>query len=119
MHPGADSSDSFEYTPNQNLFHAIDGREGCHRLVSAFYTRVVHDPILRPLYPAHIKCSIEALATFLTQFLGGPYDYDGRPWSMSLRAAHQRFAIGPQECVAWLTDMFQAIDDIQIQEPAR
>src|SRR5262249_54253477 len=46
-------------------------------------------------------------------------DYDGRPWSMSLRAAHQRFAIGPRERVAWLTDMFQAIDDVEMQEPAR
>jgi truncated hemoglobin YjbI len=38
---------------------------------------------------------------------------------MSLREAHARFAIGPQERAAWLTDMFQAIDDIQAQEPAR
>src|SRR5689334_7640147 len=38
---------------------------------------------------------------------------------MSLREAHQRFTIGPQERAAWLTAMFQAIDDIQTQEPAR
>jgi truncated hemoglobin YjbI len=108
-----------EHSPDQNLFHAIGGREGCHRLVTAFYAHVVKDPILHPLYPAHIKCSVEALTAFLTQFLGGPYDYDGRPWSMSLRAAHRRFAIGSQERVAWLANMFQAIDDINMQEPAR
>jgi ankyrin repeat protein len=38
---------------------------------------------------------------------------------MSLREAHQRFAIGPQERAAWLADMFQAIDEIQTQEPVR
>ncbi len=119
MRQRSDPPASFEHVLDQTLYHAIGEREGCHHLANAFYAHVVHDPILRPLYPNHIKCSVGSLATFLTQFLGGPYDYDGRPWSMSLRAAHQRFAIGPQERVAWLIHMFQAIDDIQTPEPAR
>jgi truncated hemoglobin YjbI len=117
---GADPPVSLEHAPDANLYDALGGREGCHRLASAFYAHVALDPILRPHYPPHLTgCQVGALGAFLTQFLGGLYDYDGRPWSMSLRAAHQRFAIGPQERAAWLTDMFQAIDDIQTQEPAR
>jgi hemoglobin len=111
---------SLEHAPEQNLFYALGGREGCHRLASAFYAHVPQDPILRPLYPPHItNCPQHALAAFLTQLLGGPYDYGDRRWFGSLRAAHQRFAIGPQERAAWLAAMFQAIDDIQTQEPAR
>src|SRR5215469_1241293 len=111
---------SFEHAPEQNLFYALGGREGSHRLASAFYAHVPQDPVLRPLYPPHItNCPQHALAAFLTQFVGGPYDYGDRRWFGSLRAAHQRFAIGPQERAAWLAAMFQAIDDIQIQEPAR
>jgi hemoglobin len=111
---------SLEHAPEQNLFYALGGREGCHRLASAFYALVPQDPILRPLYPPHItNCPQHALTAFLTQFLGGSYDYGDRRWFGSLRAAHQRFAIGPQERAAWLAAMFQAIDDIQIQEPAR
>jgi hemoglobin len=111
---------SLDQAPEQNLFDALGGREGCQRLASAFYARVPQDPILRRLYPPRItNCPQHALATFLTQFLGGPYDYGDRRWFGSLRAAHQRFAIGPQEQAAWLTAMLQAIDDIQIEESAR
>jgi truncated hemoglobin YjbI len=111
---------SLEQAPERNLFYALGGRAGCHHLAGAFYARVPQDPILRPLYPPHItNCPQHALAAFLTQFLGGPYDYGDRRWFGSLRAAHQRFAIGPQERAAWLTTMFHAMDDIQIQEPAR
>ena len=111
---------SLEHAPEQNLFDALGGRAGCQRLARAFYARVPQDPILRRLYPPHItNCPRHALATFLTQLLGGPYDYGDRRWFGSLRAAHRRFAIGPQERAAWLTAMFQAIDDIQTQEPAR
>lgn len=117
---GTEPPVALENAPEQNLFHALGGRAGCHRLASAFYAHVAHDPILRPLYPPHItNCPQHALAAFLTQFLGGPYDYGDRRWFGSLRAAHQRFAIGPQERAAWLAAMFQAIDDIQTQEPAR
>jgi hemoglobin len=120
MHLGAESPVSLEHAPAQNLFSALGGREGCHRLASAFYAHVPQDPILRRLYPPRItNCPVHALAAFLTQFLGGPYDYGDRRWFGSLRAAHQRFAIGSQERAAWLTAMFQAIDDIQTQEPAR
>lgn len=116
----AESLVSREPAPEPSLFHALGGREGCHRLARAFYTRVPQDPVLRPLYPPHItNCQPHALAAFLIQFLGGPYDYGDRRWFGSLRAAHQRFAIGPQERAAWLATMFQAIDDIQTQEPAR
>ena len=120
MNLESDSSVSREHTPKRNLFEALGGREGCYRLASAFYAHVAQDPILRPLYPPTLTgCPLKALTAFLIQFLGGPYDYGERRRSLSLREAHQRFAIGPLERAAWLTDMFQAIDDIQTQEPAR
>ena len=120
MHRGAEKPGSLEHVPERNLFDALGGREGCHRLAGAFYAHVAHDPVLRPLYPPTLTgCPLRALATFLTQFLGGPYDYEDRLWFMSLHAAHRRFAIGPRERAAWLIAMFQAIDDIQLQEPAR
>jgi hypothetical protein len=38
---------------------------------------------------------------------------------LSLREAHLRFKIGPKEREAWLTDMFQAVDEMHIEEPMR
>lgn len=103
-----------------DLYHALGGMDTCRRLSVAFYAHVEHDPVLRPLYPPTLKgCSIEALAAFFIQFFGGPCEYAPRRWSLSLREAHLRFKIGRKERDAWLTNMFQAIDEVKIQEPMR
>ena len=103
-----------------DLYHALGGRDTCRRLSVAFYAHVEHDPVLRPLYPPTLKgCPIEALAAFFIQFFGGPCEYAPRRWSLSLREAHLRFKIGQKEREAWLSTMFQAIDEVEIKEPMR
>lgn len=102
------------------LYHVLGGMDTCRRLATAFYAHVEHDPILRPLYPPTLKgCPINALAAFFIQFFGGPCEYASRRWHLSLRELHLRFAIGPKEREAWLTDMFLALDDLKLQEPVR
>jgi ankyrin repeat protein len=59
------------------------------------------------------------LAAFLIQFFGGPCEYAQRRWSLSLREAHLRFAIGRKEREAWLNNMLQAVDEVNIKEPTR
>ncbi|HET8841022.1 MAG TPA: ankyrin repeat domain-containing protein [Ktedonobacteraceae bacterium] len=103
-----------------DLYHTLGGMDTCQALAVAFYAHVEHDPVLRPLYPPTLKgCPINALAAFFTQFFGGPCEYTSRRWHLSLREFHLRFAIGPKEREAWLTNMFLALDDVKIQEPAR
>jgi truncated hemoglobin YjbI len=103
-----------------DLYRALGGMDTCRRLATAFYAHVEHDPVLRPLYPPTLKgCPIEALAAFFIQFFGGPCEYAPRRWSLSLREAHLRFAIGQKERAAWLNNMFLAIDEVKIQEPMR
>ncbi|HEY6411723.1 MAG TPA: ankyrin repeat domain-containing protein [Ktedonobacteraceae bacterium] len=102
------------------LYHALGGMDTCRRLSAAFYAHIEHDPVLRPLYPPTLKgCPIEALAAFLIQFFGGPCEYAQRRWSLSLYEAHLRFAIGQKERDAWLNNMLQAVDEVNIEEPAR
>src|SRR5579864_523761 len=103
-----------------DLYHALGGMDTCRRLSAAFYAHIEHDPVLRPLYPPTLKgCPIEALAAFFIQFFGGPCECAQRRWSLSLREAHLRFAIGPKEREAWLTNMFQAVEEVYIKGPAR
>ena len=103
-----------------DLYHALGGMDTCRELSATFYAHVEHDPVLRPLYPPTLKgCPIEALADFFIQFFGGPCEYAQRRWSLSLREAHLRFAIGQREREAWLNNMFQAIDEMNIKEPTR
>jgi hemoglobin len=107
-------------TQEVDLYHELGGMDTCRELSAAFYAHVEHDPVLRPLYPQTLKgCPIETLAAFFIQFFGGPDEYVQHRWSLSLREAHLRFAIGQKERGAWLTNMFQAIDEVNIKEPMR
>jgi truncated hemoglobin YjbI/ankyrin repeat protein len=102
------------------LYHALGEMDGCRKLAITFYTHVERDPVLRPLYPPTLKgCPIETLAAFFIQFFGGPCEYAQRRWSLSLSEAHLRFAIGQKERDAWLNNMFQAVDEMNVEESAR
>lgn len=103
-----------------DLYAAVGGTTGCQAIAAAFYTRVAHDPHLRPLFPATtFTCAIAAFAAFLAQFLGGPPEAAQRRQWLSLSDSHRRFSIGPQEREAWLHQMRQALDTVPLQEPVR
>jgi hemoglobin len=81
---------------------------------------VDRDPILRPLFPGKsLRCATDAFAAFLVQFLGGPAEDAERRWWVSLRESHLRFKIGPKERSAWMRNMVKALDDAEMDEPAR
>jgi truncated hemoglobin YjbI len=103
-----------------NLYQAFGGRAACHRLAQAFYARVEHDPVLRPLFPEKsLRCAIEEFSAFLAQFLGGPGEDAQRRWWLSLRESHLRFKIGNRERQAWMANMVEALEEVQVQEPMR
>jgi truncated hemoglobin YjbI len=101
------------------LYEALGGLDGCRRLSAEFYARVARDPILRPIFPSSFHCAVEALATFLAQFLGGPCVYSPQRWWLSLREAHLRFPIGQRERDAWVRDMEQVLDETEIDGDVR
>src|SRR5262249_44184257 len=105
---------------DSNLYHAMGGTFTCRKLSSAFYARVEHDPVLRPLFPGTtLRCAIEEFAAFLVQFLGGPTEDTQRRWWVSLRESHLRFKLGPKERTAWINNMTKALEDVPIAEPVR
>jgi truncated hemoglobin YjbI len=101
------------------LYDALGGSDGCRRLSEAFYARVAQDPILSPLFPAHIQCAINAFAAFLVQFLGGPSEYSQARWWLSLHESHMRFKIGVKERNAWMKCMTKTLDNLSLEESVR
>src|SRR5260370_7206724 len=101
------------------LYHALGGKDGCRQLSEAFYAHVAQDPILSPLFPAHMRCAIDAFAAFLNQFLGGPSEYSERRWWLSLHESHLRFKIGLRERNAWVKCMSRTLDNLPMQDPSR
>ena len=103
-----------------DLYQAVGGRNVCRQLSEAFYARVVRDPVLRPLFPGKsTRCAVEAFAAFLAQFLGGPAEDTQERWWLSLRESHLRFNIGARERQAWMNNMVQALEDVQVDELVR
>jgi truncated hemoglobin YjbI len=81
---------------------------------------VARDPVLRPFFAGKsFRCAIEAFSAFLAQFLGGPSADSQFRWFLSLRESHLRFKIGPEERNAWVKQMAQALDEVEIEEPLR
>jgi len=99
-------------------YRAIGGREGCRNLSEVFYGYVAQDPILKPIFPASLRCAIDAFTLYLAQALGGPCEYSQSRWWLSLREAHLRFRIGENERKAWLTNMQRALRAISIDPSA-
>jgi len=103
----------------QDVFEALGGAAGCRALAESFYARAARDPVLRPLFPAHLRCAIEAFSAFLVQFLGGPPEHSQDRWWLSLRESHARFPIGPRERKAWLAQMNSTLAEFPAEETVR
>ncbi|HEY3832419.1 MAG TPA: globin [Acidimicrobiia bacterium] len=101
------------------VFELVGGQAGMDSLVNSFYTRVEHDPVLRPLYPADLGDSRRHLALFLAQYFGGPTTYSDERGHPRLRMRHAHVQIGLAERDAWFAAMAAALDDVAVVEPAR
>src|SRR6266700_4168151 len=104
----------------EDVYQAIGRTAGCRKLSETFYARVKRDAVLRPLFPGKtLTCAIEEFAAFLVQFLGGPSEDTQRRWWVSLHESHRRFKIGPKERDAWMSNMVQALEEVEIEQPLR
>jgi len=102
------------------VYEAMGGEAGFRALVDRFYAGVAGDPILRPIYPeADLSGASERLRLFLMQYWGGPSTYSEQRGHPRLRLRHLRFRIGPDERAAWLRQMMEAVDSLDLQPEVR
>ena len=92
------------------FFDAVGGHQTFEDLVSGFYARVAHDPILVRLYEGHDYAdSARRLQMFLEQYWGGPRTYSQVRGHPRLRARHAEFHIDVAARDAWLANMRAAL----------
>lgn len=89
------------------MLEAIGGQEACERLAKAFYRHVEDDPVLRPMYPKHLSCSISGLGAFIHEMLGGTTEWPLRP----IFSFHLRFKIDEAKRDAWVANMRAAVEE--------
>jgi len=101
------------------FFDAVGGHETFEALVSGFYARVAHDPVLAPIYEGREYAeAAERLQLFLEQYWGGPRTYSQQRGHPRLRARHAEFHIDRKAHDAWLRNMRAALDDLDLAPEA-
>lgn len=79
-------------------------------LVAAFYARVAHDLVLRPMYPEGDLAPAERrLRMFLEQYWGGPTAYQEERGHPRLRMRHAPYPVDALARDRWLVNMHDAI----------
>ena len=96
------------------LYDRVGGMEFFVRLVDEFYTGVVADEVLWPLYPdqSDLAGAKHRLTLFLAQYWGGPTTYMEERGHPKLRLRHMPFHVGPLERDRWLVHMVAAIEAV-------
>lgn len=96
------------------LYDRVGGMEFFVRLVDEFYTGVVADEVLWPLYPdqSDLAGAKHRLTLFLAQYWGGPTTYMEERGHPKLRMRHMPFHVGPLERDRWLVHMVAAIEAV-------
>ena len=93
----------------------IIGSEGITRLTTAFYRRVHHDEVLRPLYPEEDLTGAEMrLRDFFVFRFGGPQHYITQRGHPRLRIRHAPFAIDQRARDRWVALMDEALDEVAL-----
>ena len=100
------------------IYELAGGDAPFRRLIDAFYARVEHEPLLRPLYPANLAASKEHLFLFVTQYFGGPPRYNALRGHPRLRMRHAPFRLDEAARNRWVALMDRALDGAQLPEAA-
>jgi len=103
--------------PPPTPYDDFGGEAFFDRLVAAFYSRVAHDPILRPMYPdADLAAAERRLRLFLMQYWGGPTTYSDERGHPRLRMRHMDFRIDSAARDRWLSLMHDAMVEQDLAE---
>ena len=96
--------------PATTPYELFGGSAFFEPLVHAFYERVAHDDVLRPMYPEGDLAPAERrLRMFLEQYWGGPTTYDDERGHPRLRARHMPYRIDGAARDRWLRHMHDAM----------
>jgi hemoglobin len=81
------------------LYERLGEYAGLNQLVKSFYAKARYDPILQPVFDAHIHAwpeHIETITGFWARMTGGPSEWNGG------MGRHFFLNLGPEHFRAWL-----------------
>jgi hemoglobin len=85
--------------PLPTLYERLGGRAGLERLLERFYAQANQDPVLGPIFSAHVHdwpSHLETVTHFWSNHTGGPVLYRGG------MGKHLRLGLAPEHFERWL-----------------
>jgi hemoglobin len=97
-----------ETTP---IFERVGGEAALRRTVDAFYSSVLHDPVLQPLFGAGAAHHVDHLTAFLAEVFGGPSRYTDELGGFgAILTAHRGLAITDEQRARFVALFDQAAE---------
>lgn len=107
-------------TTSENFYDSVGGEETFSLIVHRFYEQVPNDDILGPMYlPDDFEGAEQRLKMFLSQYWGGPKDYQEQRGHPRLRMRHVNYPIGVTAAERWLQLMSNALDGVDLTAEQR
>ena len=107
-------------TTSENFYDTVGGEETFSFIVHRFYEQVPNDDILGPMYPPDdFEGAEQRLKMFLSQYWGGPKDYQEQRGHPRLRMRHVNYPIGVTAAERWLQLMSNALDGVDLTAEQR
>lgn len=95
------------------LYEWAGGEETFKRLTSAFYGRVISDPILQPVFGSMAQDHPQRVAWAIAEILGGPQTYtQQRGGHRQLISAHLHRHLSEQQRARWVSLLLETADEI-------
>ena len=101
------------------VYETVGGRAFFDELADRFYQEVEANELLRPLYPDDLAPPRVRFADFLSQYWGGPNDYNKKRGHPRLRMRHASYTISVYERNAWMECMTTALKAIKMPNSIR
>lgn len=93
------------------LYEAAGGEEGIHRLEDRFYTSVLADPLLQPLFGQGQPQHVEHLTWFTAESFGGPDKFTTELGFQYLIDVHRGLKITDEQRDRFVALYLAALDD--------
>jgi hemoglobin len=103
------------------LYEHAGGEEGLHRLEDVFYSKVLADPLLQPLFGAGQPRHVEHLTYFTAESFGGPDRFSRELGFAHLIDVHRDLRITEAQRARFVQLYLQALDEagMPADEPFR
>ena len=98
--------------PKETLFEHADGLEGLHRLEDHFYSSVLADPLLQPLFGAGKPEHVDHLTWFTAESFGGPDRFTRELGFRHLIDVHRNLKITEEQRQRFIELYLAALDAV-------